>query len=559
MKKFRWQIIIILLTGIVVAVLLLSEKTTPLVTSTPAPTQGGVYTEALIGSINRLNPLLDGSNAADRDVDRLIFSRLVTFGSNGLPVGDLAESWGVSQDGTIYNVSLRPNITWHDGTPLTARDVAFTVDLLSNGGDFISEDIQNLWKKVKVNVLSDTQMQFLLPEPFAPFVDYLTFGVLPEHLLRGLSLAQIAGASYNLQPVGSGPYVFDRALIENGAITGISLKPYDRYYGQKPFITQIVFKYFADGPSALKAYKDGLVQGISEITADILPEALAEPGLNVYSARRPEISIILFNLKNDSVPFLQEKEVRQALYQALDRQGMINQALQGQGYLAQGVIFPGTWAYYEGLPQVAYSPQQSTMALKAAGYMVTDEATGVRAKDGVELKMTLLYPDTPMHKVLAEKIQSDWQKVNVSVTLEAVAYEDLINKRLAERDYQVALVDMNFNRTPDPDPYPFWDSLQAQNGQNYTQWDNKIVSDGLEQARITIDMAERARLYHNFQVIFNDELPALPLFYPVFSTGIDQIVQGVTIGPLLDTSDRLGGITSWYLVSRPGGAATTTP
>jgi len=150
MKKIRWQVIIILLTGIVVAILLLSEKTNPISTSTPAPTQGGTDTEALVGALNRLNPLLDSSNAVDRDVDRLLFSGLVRFDSRGLPTGDLAESWGVSQDGTIYNVSLRPNIKWHDGTPLTANDVAFTIDLLQNESDYISTDLQNLWKKIRI-------------------------------------------------------------------------------------------------------------------------------------------------------------------------------------------------------------------------------------------------------------------------------------------------------------------------------------------------------------------------------------------------------------------------
>ena len=559
MKKIRWQVIIILLTGVVVAILLLSEKTSPISTSTPAPAQGGTYTEALVGSLNRLNPLLDSSNSVDRDVDRLIFSGLVRFDSRGLPTGDLAESWGVSQDGTIYNISLRPNVKWHDGTPLTANDVSFTIDLFRNESDYISPDLQNLWKKVEVKVLSDTQMQFLLPEPFAPFVDYLSFGILPRHLLGGLSLAQIADAPFNLQPVGSGPYQFDRLLAENGTITGLSLKVFEDYYGQQPFITQVVFQYYPDGSSALKAYQDGFVQGINEVTPEILPDVLAQPGLSVYSVRRPEISIILFNLKNDSVQFLQDAEIRHALYLALDRQGMINQVLQGQGFLANGVIFPGTWAFYDGLPTTIYNPQEAETQLKAAGYLVSDAATGVRQKEDVQLKFTLLYPDTARHKALAEKIQSDWQKVNVVVTLEAVPYEALIGQKLAKRDYQAALVDLNFNNSPDPDPYPFWDSLQAQTGQNYTQWDNKIVSDSLEQARVASDLSERIRLYHNFQVIFNEELPALPLYYPVYSTAIDQVVQGVSIGPLVDTSDRLANITSWYLVSRSGGAETPTP
>ena len=78
-------------------------------------------------------------------------------------------------------------------------------------------------------------------------------------------------------------------------------------------------------------------------------------------------------------------------------------------------------------------------------------------------------------------------------------------------------MDLNLSQTPDPDPYPFWDLGQAASGQNYSQWDNRIASDTIEQARITVDLAERMRLYHNFQSIFASELPALPLYYPVYN------------------------------------------
>ena len=118
MKKLRWQLIIIFLTGLVVGVLLLGEQPTPQQTiSTPEPEKGGAYTEALIGSMQRLNPLLDYTNPADRDVNRLLYSRLVSFDSRGLPVPDLATAWGVSKDGTIYNVSLQSCLLYTSPSP----------------------------------------------------------------------------------------------------------------------------------------------------------------------------------------------------------------------------------------------------------------------------------------------------------------------------------------------------------------------------------------------------------------------------------------------------------
>jgi peptide/nickel transport system substrate-binding protein len=125
MKKIRWQLLIILFTGLVVGLLLISEQpgTEEII---PEPVQGGIYTEALIGQIQRLNPVLDIYNDVDQDIDRLLFSGLITFDSSGMPEGDLAESWGISEDGLIYNFVLRKDAKWHDGEPVTNDDILKT-------------------------------------------------------------------------------------------------------------------------------------------------------------------------------------------------------------------------------------------------------------------------------------------------------------------------------------------------------------------------------------------------------------------------------------------------
>src|SRR5512137_2381125 len=141
MKKLRWQFLVVALTLVVVAVLLLTQQPSvnPIL---PKPVSGGIYTEALVGSFGRLNPLLDLTNPADRDVDRLLFSSLIRFDSHGVPQPDLAESWGVSADGTIYNVTLRGNANWHDGNPVTSDDVLFTLNLLRTQYSAYSPDVR---------------------------------------------------------------------------------------------------------------------------------------------------------------------------------------------------------------------------------------------------------------------------------------------------------------------------------------------------------------------------------------------------------------------------------
>ncbi len=562
MKKLRWQLIIILLTGLVVGILLLGEQPGALTPLDPEPTRGGIYTEALVGNLQRLNPLLDFYNPADRDVDRLIFNGLIKFDARGVPVADLAESWGKSQDGKVYNFSLRPDLKWHDGEPLTADDIVFTIEMLREGTDIVPADIQVFWKDVEIVVLSPTQIQFRLPEPFAPFLDYVSFGILPRHLLGSMTFEQMRDAPFNLQPVGSGPFRFDRLVVENDQIQGVVLSINENYAGAKPYIEQIIFRYYPDSASALEAYRQDVVKGVSRITPDVLSAALAEPDLALYSGRLPNMTMVLLNLDNPQVPFFQDLEVRKALLSGLNRQGMIDTLLQGQAIVADGPIFPGTWASFDGLKRVEYDPQKAIDILKEAGYVLSGEQDVIRKKEDLSLSFSLIHPDDEFHTRLAETIQANWAKIGVEVILEPLPYEEVINGRLTPREYQAALVDLNFSRTPDPDPYPFWDQAQATGGQNYSQWDNRIASQYLERARVTIDMAERARLYRNFQVVFNEDVPALLLYSPVYNYAVDKEVRGVSVGPFYDTSDRFATVSEWFMVARvpvQGGASVATP
>lgn len=551
MKKYRWQLLVLFLTGLVVGILLIIERRGGLGEETmPQPVQGGVYTEALVGNIQRLNPLLDSANNVDRDINRLLFSGIVKFDSRGIPQPDLAESVGVSKDGVLYNIKLKPDMVWHDGQPLTTEDVLFTINLIQNGGEFIAEDVKNLWAAVEVNLFDDLNMQIILPEPYAPFMDYLTFGLVPQHLFEGMSIEEIAESPLNLEPVGSGPYRFNELLLTDSFVSGIRLVAFDGYAGEKPFLQEVIFRFYPDSNSAFQAYQQGLVQGIGEIPPSLIETALLDDSLNVFTGRLPQVSLVLLNLKETTVPFFQEADIRNALLLGINRNAIVANQFNGQAIVANGVIFPGTWAYNDTIQPVKFDPQLAAEMLKDAGYLVVGEDNPVRENDqGVKLSFVLSYPDDDLHQAIAQMIAEDWADLNIDVTLEAVTPDVFVAQKLETRAYQAALVDLNLSRTPDPDPYPFWDLGQAESGQNYSQWNNRLASDSIEQARVTTDLAERTRLYHNFQAIFAEELPALPLYFPVHNYGVSEQILGVTMGPLFDTSDRLLTITEWYLTT----------
>ncbi len=557
MKRLRWQIVVVVVTLVVVGVLLLSQQPvlTPILSQ---PASGGIYTEALVGRFGRLNPVFDRYNPADQNIDRLIYSSLIRFDAQGIARPDLAESWGISQDGTVYNLSLRPDAVWHDGRAVTADDVLFTLSLIRSQFSAYSDDVRNLWDQVEIVQLDAKTIKFILPEPFAPFLDYLTFGILPKHILEGVPADQLLNADFNLSPVGSGPYRFDRLVVEEDQITGVVLTVFDDYYGQKPFIEQVVFRYYESPADALVAYQEGEVLGISHITLDILDQALSEGNLSAYSSRLAQVGMVMLNLDNPEVPFFQEQEVRRALLMGINRQWIIDRILSGQAVLADSPILPGTWAYYEGMDDVAYDPDAAIAMLKEAGY-VTPSDGQARSKDGVALAFTMLYPDDEMYRRVAESIQADWLVMGVVVDLEPVSMDLMVNDYLAMHIYSAALVTMDMTTAHDPDPYPFWHQSEAVSGQNYSQWNNRQASEYLEQARVIVDPTARLKLYRNFQVVFGKELPALLLYYPIYSYGVDVRVRGVQIAPLFEASDRFNNVADWYLVTKRALEQDTSP
>lgn len=563
MRQLRWQILVVLVTLVIVAVLLFTQQSQqgtggPILSQ---PEQGGVYTEALVGSLGRLNPLLDWNNSADRDVNRLLFSGLVKFDERGIPRADLAEAWGVAPDGTVYNFTLRANALWHDGTPVTSDDVIFTIERMKGAGSLVPQDIKDLWGRITVEKLNDKNLKFTLPEPFVPFMDYLTFGILPKHLLESIPPEQMPDAQFNINPVGTGPYRFDRLIVDDGQITGVVLTINKDYYGTPPFIEQVVFRYYPTSAAALDAYTQGDVLAISRVSPQELLAALEEPNLSMYSSPLPQMSFVFFNLNNPDVEFLQNTNVRRALMLGLNRSSIINSYLSGQAIVANGPILPNSWAYYDGIERFEYNPEEAKALLKDEGYSIPAGGGEVRAKDGVPLAFTILHPDDELHTQIAQAIQSQWAKIGVRVDLQAVPYDQLVLNSLTSRAFQSALVDINLSRTPDPDPYPFWHQAEATGGQNYSQWDNRPASEYLEQARVTADYDLRARLYRNFQVVFAKELPALPLYIPVYSYAVDGQVQGVQVAPLYDPSDRFATFTRWFLLTRRAlqQEATATP
>lgn len=542
----RWQILLILLGVVLVGILLTYLATN--YTTVLRPGRGGTYVEGIAGFPHYLNPLLTGYSEVDRDVCALVFSGLTRLNARGEVEADLARRWETTLDGLSYTFYLRSDAYWHDGTPVTADDVVFTIGLLQDPGFPSQPGLgANLWQAVMVEKLDRRTVRFTLSEEYAPFLDYTTFGILPAHLLMGVRAAGLPSAAFNLNPVGSGPFQVEEIEVEDGTITAMVLKPFPGYYGAQPYLDRVQFRFYPSSQAVLNAYEVGEVQGIGRIPAADLPRASTFPSLNLFSAQVAEYGVVFLNLGRSDLPFFQELEVRQALLYALDRQQIIDEALKGQALVAHSPLIPGTWAYNDDVPRYEHDSSMATALLSEAGWVLASRGDDVWRKEGRPLAFTLLTSSEPERMEVAQMLAEQWAAAGIKVTVETASRSE-VREALESHDFEAILVHLAL--PGDPDPYPFWHETQVEGGQNYAGFAHRRASEVIEQARVIVNRERRRQLYYEFQEIFAQEVPALLLYTPIYTYGVDERVHNVQIGPVVHPSDRFRTIAEWWIVPR---------
>jgi len=537
---------LVILVGIVLLVLLLTYLAINY-TTVVRPGHGGTYVEAVAGQPQALNPLLSGYNPPDEDLCSLIFSGLTRLNEDGKVEPDLASDWEIGADGLTYVFHLRTNAYWHDGTPVTADDVILTIRLLQDpqfsGPPELGADV---WRMVEIDKLDELTVQFTLSEPFAPFLDYTTVGILPAHKIAGIGAENLAAARFNMAPVGSGPFQVEEIESEDGVITSVVLKHFPRYFRARSYLDRIQFRFYSDYGAALDAYAAGDVEGVARVPARELERAAGLTDLNLYSAQIAEYGIVFLNLNDDGLVFFQEPEVRQALMLGIDRRRLIDEVLGGQAMVTDSPILPGTWAYQADTPDYPHNPGRAEALLDEAGWIRTT-AVDTRHKTGRTMSFTILTSRDPRREALAELLAEGWSALGMQVDVESVPAAE-VRQALEERNYQAALVHLKL--PGDPDPYPFWHETQVKDGQNYAGLVHRRISEVVERARVTPNENRRRVLYDEFQELFADELPSLPLYVPIYTYGVDQRINDVQVGPLMRPADRFRTVLNWWLVHR---------
>ncbi len=509
---------------------------------TTVPDTGGAYVEAVVGNPSYLNPVLLQFNQVDRDLSSLLFSGLTRFDENGLIVPDLAERWEIGDGGKSYTFHLRKDVRWHDRTPFTSDDVVFTIKAMQADDFQGNQEVAELWRNVTVEQLSDYDVRFTLKEPFAPFLEYTTVGILPRHLYSETAGKAMLSSPYNLRPIGTGPFKLTKITGEE-----IVLEPHADYYGPAPKLAQLRFRFYPDYPSALAALEKGEVDALPYLDPQDVARLKANDKLAVYST--PDYLRYAMLILNGSTPVFQDKAVRRAVAYAINKDRIIQTVMEGQAVPGKGAISPGSWAFDPEVKSYEYDPKKAEGLLDSAGWRRTD-GNGVRQKDGQQLSFVILTNDNKRRIKAGELVAEDLRKVGFKSEVQALPWSDLLKDYMEPRTFAGAIAEQ-WLLTADPDLYSLWHSSQIGNGGfNFSGLDNDRIDQLLEEARRTVDKNSRKDMYSEFQQLWAEEVPAVILYYPEFNWAVSRNIKGVKLSALIDGSSRFRHVAGWYIKTK---------
>jgi peptide/nickel transport system substrate-binding protein len=507
--------------------------------SPEAPRPGGTYVEGVVGQLGSLNPLYGEATAGPNDLDALLFEPLVRVLPTGTVEGRLASRWDVSPDGRSYTFTLRPAARWSDGTPVSADDVVFTVRTVQDP-QFPGALLNQSWKDIIATAIDAGHVRFALPGHNAGFLANLELlDIVPSHLLAGKSMAELASASPNLNPVGTGPF---RMVASLGDRIQLERNP---FAWRRPWLDSMTIHSFPSQAAALDALDRGQIDGLANLTPSGAAQERGNKQVAVLTTSTYQYAELIFNLKTDE-PYFQDVRVRQAVARAIDRTAIIRDVLGGQAVPDDSPIPRSiTWAYDSAAQQPAYDPTAAGRLLDDAGWTLVN---GIRTKGTTSLSFGLtVSSDVPPYERVAEKVAAQLSQVGIVAEVRPVTTASLIHDYLNPRTFDMTLT--AFDNGPDPDVYSFWHSSQAHpGGFNFAGMKKNVFIDGdLEDGRNTLDLAARAKAYATFQEDFAKEIPAVFLYSPRYVMAVNRRIHGVHLDSAIEPEERYAYVSDWYI------------
>ena len=437
-----------------------------------------------------INPILT-SETISVDIMNLIFSSLVKFDVTQRPVPDLAQSWEVSSDGLVWTFSLRDDVKFHDGHPLTAHDVEFTYRAIMDPKNMSPmEERYGLIDKIETE--GDYVFKATLKHPLAPLLSRLAWPIAPRHLLENTDLRN---TSFNRHPVGSGPFKLTEWMKDDTIVLDANR---EFFHKDRPVLDRLIFKAYPDRQTALRAITRGDMDIALDLTSSDLLSVSRRGAFRVYSAPGASYYAIIFNLED---PIFKDIKVRKALDHALDKNSIIANQLKGHSKICTGPFGVNSWAYNPQFQPNPYDTNRAEELLAQAGWRDTDN-DGLLDKDGKPFKFVLTVPNlSDGLRRIALAIKAQFMKIGVKVEL--VNADDT---KLYNTQFQAILSMIITGADPDY-VHRSWHSESTD--MNLASYKNRFVDELLEKGRQTMDQEKRKAIYHKLHAAIHDDYPAI--------------------------------------------------
>lgn len=494
------------------------------------------------------NPLMPGIEV-DQGVWWQLFSPLWFIDQDGKFVPDLArevpslENGGLSADGLTWKIRLRSGATWHDGTPFTAADVKYTLELINNPSFRVRNRVGHSLVK-DITIVAPDEIHWRMETAYSPYLSIMSLVfMVPKHILETASDPNTA--PFNTAPVGTGPFRWG-ARIPGDSIT---LQAHPGYHGTGPFLERVVFKYIPDQTVLYTQFKTGQVDytGIQGVLPNFVQEARSLRGRKLFVTSSASVEHIAPNL---GAPALADLAVREALYAAINKQAIIDALNYGLPVATESFVPRQAWSFNPDLPKQVYDPKRANATLDAAGWV--RGSNGVREKNGIKLEFTCSTTSgSAVREQTQQLLMQDWRAIGAAMRISNMPAAVIWGDYWQQSKFETVLVGVNFMLGSDPDVTPRFGSgaIPAKGGRGYNtyQYQNPEVDRLLAQGAAQFDQAARKETYGKVQSLVRHDLAMMPLFQGTLNEGLKDGLQG--FAPNINTSSNCWNMREWFWAS----------
>lgn len=514
-----------------------SKETSAAASSTPTTSEVTAASQVINYAIwsspkGVFNPVLL-NDIYDRRVGELVFSSLLTLDADDNIISALAESYEVSEDNLKITFKLRSNVTWHDGKPFTAKDVAFTFTSIADP-NYTGPRFAEIEKLVGaqdyrdgkadtvtgIEVIDEQTISFTYSEVYAAaLANFAIRGILPEHIWGAIPVGEWEQQTELLtKPIGTGAF----KLVNFVPDQYVELVRNEAYFLGAPKLEKVILKV-----SNQETAQGELVNGTLDIAA---LSSFKQQDLDTYTSAGKKIleypsASYQFMTMNNENPLFADKRVRQAITYAINREGLVNQLLEGHGAIINAPLAVSSWAYpKEGLADYTYDAAKAQSLLAEAGWTVEN---GVLQKEGTAFKVELLVPTgNKVREQSAPIIQQNLKDLGIEVNISTMDFASVKAKVYEEHSYEMAL--MGFSLELDPaDAKSYWSSeLLGKPSFNFANFNNAQSDTLLNQAAQSLSQDERKVYYNEWAKLLNEEVPFVYLYSPNEARAYNPNIKG---------------------------------